>query len=67
MWLLVVLVTGVVLVSFTRHLLEGAKGTSGDTDALTIDLDGLQIYPLTASGGDVGVAAGVAVQSGFPG
>ena len=62
-----VLVTGLVLVSFASHLFEGTKGASSNANALTIDLDGLQIHPLTASGGDVRVAAGVAVQSGFPG
>lgn len=53
-------------VRLVRQFLERAKGASGHANTLTVDLDGLQINPLTTSGGDVGVAAGVTVQSGFP-
>lgn len=52
-------------VHLRRELFERAQCAGGNADALAVDFDGLQIYPLAAAGGDVGVATGVAVFSGF--
>lgn len=40
-------------VGFAGHLFQGAERAGGDADAFAVDLDSLQIYPLTTSGGDV--------------
>ncbi len=52
-------------VHFRRELLECAERAGCNTDALAVDFNGLQIHPLAAAGGDVRVATGVAVFSGF--
>ncbi|MDQ5919520.1 MAG: hypothetical protein QG668_247 [Patescibacteria group bacterium] len=56
-----------VLVKFGGELLEGAKRTSGNFHALTIDLNGLKVDVLTALGSTVGVAAGLAEVGVLPG
>jgi len=43
-----------------NELLDCAECTSGNTNTLPVDADGLKVYVLATLGSDVGVAAGVA-------
>ncbi len=48
-------------------LLESTEGASRNTNTLTVQANCLQVYVLTTSCGDVGVATGVAEQGAFSG
>lgn len=56
-----------ILANVRSELFERTKCTSGYFDALSVDLDRLEVHVLTALGSTVGVAAGLAEVGVFPG